>query len=143
MADYSWVSLFAGTTDERVVNDIRDEWDYEHTTDYPEQSITCIEGDASYGMIEDVEALLREREIPYSRYSDGKYEYDGDEAHWHPGMESPRVFPRLNNGGRVFSEADFREFMNRGGGALELGAHIMEWFSFDPAVEVRIEEVSH
>jgi hypothetical protein len=74
---------------------------------------TIVQGETSYGLAEEAEAYLTSNEIPWSRCSDGKYDYDGDEAHWTPGMDAPRGFTRLNNGGRCLTEQDVKEFRER------------------------------
>lgn len=135
MADYSWVRIEFATTDPEIVRDVADEFGSEEYDNGPddEGGYTVIEGERGYGLAMEVETLLMEKGIAYSRYSDGKYEYDGDEAHWRPGMEAPRVFTRLNNGGRVFTEADMPrdDAGNVTATDAELGALVREWFTFE------------
>lgn len=132
MADYSWVVLEIGTTDTETVEavsallgggadeigDAGEGW-------------TSLQGETSYGLAEEAEDYLSQHDIAWRRFSDGKYEYDGDEAHWAPGMPMQRTFARLNHGGRAFSEAEYRGSIT--GGAVtdaELGALVREYFSF-------------
>jgi hypothetical protein len=134
MADYSWCVIRFASTDPEIVDRACDLFGHpDRVTE--EDGTTVLEGEKSYGMAEDVEAFLTENGIAYSRFSDGKYDYDGDEAHWKPGMAAARVFPMLNNGGRVFSEADYRAFRDDPNGSGDLAAYVHDWFSFRSPVE--------
>lgn len=41
---------------------------------------------ALYGEFPNIEALCRRLRLPYTRYSEGKYEYDPEVVDWRPGM---------------------------------------------------------
>jgi len=127
MAEYSWVTLRFKSVDEELVGQVEDEFGH-HDEFFTEDGWTVIGGDRSFGLIEVIEEMLIEAGVEYHRYSDGKYEYDGDEAHWWPGLERPRVFQMLNNGGRVFSENEYLAVKDKSD--AELAALIREHFEF-------------
>lgn len=132
MADYSWVRIEFASADPEIIREVEEAFGHADFDPGPETAggVSVIEGERSYGLAEEVETLLMERDVAFSRYSDGKYEYDGDEAHWRPGMEAPRVFTRLNNGGRVFTWADAPRDGNATASDAELGAYVREHFAF-------------
>ena len=125
MADYSWVRIEFASTDPEIVAEVETAFGGAENID-TQGDTTVIEGERAYGMADEVESLLMEKGIAYSRWSDGKYEYDGDEAHWLPGMTTPRIFTRLDNGGRVFTQQDIPEGITD----EALGALVREHFSF-------------
>lgn len=127
MADYSWVTLKFKSVDEEFVQKIENEFGH-HDELYDQEGWTIIGGDQSYGTIEEIESILIGAGVEYHRYSDGKYEYDGDEAHWWPGLDGPRVYSMLNNGGRAFSEADY--LANKAKSDEELAAYVRDYFEF-------------
>lgn len=128
MADYSWCAITFASTDPEIVEEAEQLFNPEHTTELDGK--TRFEGEKAYALCDDLEAFLMEKGIAFSRYSDGKYEYDGDEAHWEPGMDNVRGFAMLNNGGRVFTESDFREATEGTDSDEVLGRIVREHFMF-------------
>ena len=143
MADHSWVQLTFRSTDPATVQEVRDllGWISSDVEDRAGLDWTNLGCETSYGLAEDAEAFLMERGIPFSRYSDGKYEYDGDEAHWAPGMDAPRVFTRLNNGGRCITESDVNAFrqLTKVPKRMDLYARIHEKLAGSPLAEAFLE----
>jgi hypothetical protein len=132
VADYSWASLTFHSQDPEVVAAVAETMGVSEgpfgQIDNAGTEWSVVQGETSYGLADAAEAYLTERGIAWSRVSDGKYEYDGDEAHWAPGMEAPRAFSRLNNEGRVLTNAEVRALEDKTD--AELGAYVREHFAF-------------
>jgi hypothetical protein len=48
------------------------------------QLLRLYDHEASWGELDDLETFLRERKVPFVRYTEGKYEYDPQAVAYHP-----------------------------------------------------------
>jgi hypothetical protein len=77
---------------------------------YEELTITGEMRGGSWQLREDTSLLetLRSRNIAYHLMGEAKYEWDGDEIFWHPGMGKP-FESAANESGRVLDEPTYRQ----------------------------------
>ena len=90
-----------------------DRADYPETAEAPARVVIAGEmSGGSYELREDSNLLelLQDRGIAFCLVGDAKYEWDGDEIWWHPGMEKP-FQATANESGRVLTERDYREML--------------------------------
>lgn len=107
--------------------------------DNPEKREIVLSGEMRGGSWEIKESnlleLLRDRGIAYILHGDAKYEWDGDEEWWHPGMEAPFVAVSGSED-RMLDRPTFDGFMNDAvvgtTGYGHLAEKIIEFFSANP-----------
>lgn len=127
MADYSWVLVEIHSSDPEIIDGATREFGHAESVSIHEDDRTTIEGEKAYGLCDELEVFLQEQGVSYSVYADGKYEYDGEQHHWMPGMDAPRIFPSLNNGGRCLTQSE----LPKDATDEELGVFVREFFAFD------------
>ncbi len=71
--------------------------------------IICEDAEASGGMFEDIEEVCQHLGLSYDRWSDAKYECEGEYVRYRPGMKEPFTVEANNDGTQVCDRAPVLE----------------------------------
>jgi hypothetical protein len=85
-------------------------------------------GVAQFDQTDGIPELCRALGLAYLLFDDGRYEHDGSEETWEPGMEAPRVRARLASGTIALSADEFAGLAERAGGDDELAQLVRVYF---------------
>lgn len=86
-------------------------------------------GVAQFDQTDGIPELCRTLGLAYLLFDDGRYEYDGSEETWGPGMGAPRVRARLASGTIALSAHEFVALAGRAGGDVELAQLVRAYFA--------------
>lgn len=74
--------------------------------------LTLRDDEARGGKFEELEASLLRIRIGYNRYTEAKYEYDGEFVAYRPSMRKPASFTASQNGGILVSASDLEKVIH-------------------------------
>lgn len=114
MADYFWGKIVIGGDLHRqdlpqFCEAIGAEDEFELPLYTEDEHIVRDDSEACYGQYEELEDLCREIGLPYTRQSDGKYEFSPEIVLWLPGMDEPRHVVTDHDGSMQIAMDDVRE----------------------------------